>query len=211
MGSIKVRPLTSGVAPATDYTAGIDTAKLVDNRVIMWTDTAAAKTAAWNEELKKNQELYAEIGKGAGSLAAEFVNMANAGELSIDRLGASLAKLALQIAAIQIGGPYGAAISAFAGGLNIPGHATGTQFMVGGDSGGDTNLVMFRARNDERVTVETQEDMRTGKYFGGGGGGGGGPVHNTFVLQDDPRQIVPWMGTRAGKTQFVRLSRQLGR
>ena len=78
--------------------------------------------------------------------------------------------------------------------------------MVGGSTGGDTNLVAFRARNDERVTVETQDDIRTGKYFGGGA-----PVYNHFVFQNDERDIIAANGTRAGRAQFVKLNRQFSR
>jgi hypothetical protein len=94
-------------------------------------------------------------------------------------------------------------------GGDVPGHATGTQFMVGGRSGTDQNYVAFRASNDERVTVETAADQRNGKYFGGGGGGGNVTISPVFKVLQAPerRDIVDT--SRNGLTNFVQLQRQM--
>src|SRR5690606_26410717 len=72
---------------------------------------------AADKQKEKAREVRDAWAQGLGSISAEIANMAMEGEISIDRLAGSLAKLALQIAAIQIGGPWGTALSAFAGGL----------------------------------------------------------------------------------------------
>lgn len=169
-------------------------------------DVADKTREALEQAAKEHEQVQQAIAQGLGSIAADFVNMANEGELSVERLGASLAKLALQIAAMQIGGPWGAALGSFAGGLQLPGHASGTQFMVGGAGGTDQNIVAFRASNNERVTVETQEDQRSGRYFGGGRSG---PV--VVNMQNDRRDIVQGMNSRDGEVVFVDLERRLRR
>lgn len=154
------------------------------------------------EQAKQVQEAWAQ---GLGSIAADFVNMAAQGEFSMQKLGESLVKLALQVAAIQIGGPWGAALGSFAGGLNLTGHATGAQFMVGGSGGTDQNLVAFRASRDERVTVETQDDIRTGRYFGGGG------PNVTVIANNNERDVIAAGGTYGAKRVFVQNQRSVGR
>jgi tape measure domain-containing protein len=86
------------------------------------------------------------------------------------------------------------------------GFATGGQFMVGGRGGTDQNLVAFRASNDERVTVETADDQRNGKYFGGGGNITIAPTFK--VLQAPERRDIVDM-SRNGLTNFVQLQRQM--
>jgi tape measure domain-containing protein len=203
LGLLEAKSVTNGFAAPVNDTAGIDTEKLLAQQqaVVLWTDTAAGKTAKWNEELEKNKKTTEAWAAGLGSIAAEFVNMAETGDISLEKLGSSLAKLALQIAAMQIGGPWGALLGSFAGSVSLPGHATGGQFMVGGSGGTDSNLVAFRASANERVTVETPAQVQAGAF-----GGGGTSV--TVVAQNNERDVIAASGTYAAQRVFVQNQRR---
>lgn len=173
-----------------------------DKEVDAWFDAEEKRVEASVEAADRIEEAWAE---GLGSIAADLVNMSAQGELSFEKLGESAAKLALQIAAMQIGGPWGAFLGSFAGGFNLSGHATGAQFMVGGAGGTDQNLVAFRASRDERVTIETPQQVRDGTFRGGGGGG------VVINLQNDRRDIVQGMNSRDGEVVFANLERRMRR
>jgi tape measure domain-containing protein len=178
-----------------------------------WRDAVTKATEEVAETRLKFAEQEAEASakikeawaSGLGSIAAEFVNMAVQGELSMDKLAGSLAKLALQIAAMQIGGPWGAMLGSFAGGLQ--GFAHGG-IIHEGNGGTDSQLVAFRKSPNERVTIETPQQRRDGSLRGGGGPA---QVSNLLVFQNDPREVVAAMGTRAGAVEHVKLNRQFNR
>jgi hypothetical protein len=66
-----------------------------------------------------------------------------------------------------------AAANATASGKGLPGYMAGASFMVGGQGGLDSNVVAFRASNNERVDVLTPEQQRNSD--------GGG---NSFSVED---------------------------
>lgn len=64
---------------------------------------------------------------------------------------------------------------------NFDGFATGGSFMVGGQGGTDSQLVAFRASPDERVTIETPEQQRSGR---------GNVTINVNVSGGNPQNII---------------------
>jgi tape measure domain-containing protein len=157
-----------------------------------------AKSA--EDAAKRSQEAWA---SGMGSIAGSIAQMALKGEMDINKLGTQLFKLALQMAAMSMGGPGGAFLSSFAG--SFGGFATGGQFMVGGSGGTDQNLVAFRASNNERVTIETPQQQRDGTFSGGGRSG-------TVIvnMQNDRRDLVQGFNSRDGAAVLVNLDRKYG-
>lgn len=77
-----------------------------------------------------------------------------------------LKKLAGGGAAASTGNPASSAVldngSTFGIGGNLPGHATGGSWMVGGAGGTDSQYVGFMATPGERVSVETPGQQRGG-------------------------------------------------
>lgn len=198
-------------------------------------DRAAEKAAEAQIALaEKAEEAAARVseawGTGLGSVAAEFLNMAAQGETSIERLGEALAKLALQIAAMQIGGPFGAALGAFAGGLNLGGNRYGgdhvitgkpletfglpraqhgADWRIGGPAGPDKTLVAFWGSRDESVHVRTPADRHQARRAMVGSNRDRGVTN--VIMQNSPREIVSGLRTNAGETEYVRLNRKFRR
>lgn len=195
---IQTKSVAGRIGAPTDYTAGLSTGTM-DAKVSLWIDSAASKTAAWNDELEKNRKLQESLASGVASVASEFVNMAAQGELSIERLGNSIAKLILQMAALRFGGPWGQAFGQFIG--SLPAFATGGQFMVGGSGGTDSQLVAFRASPNERVTIDKPDSTPAV----------GGFASMNFVVQNDPREVVAGMNTGPGESEYRRLNRKFRR
>jgi tape measure domain-containing protein len=169
-------------------------------------EDAAAKAAKAqkdiaDEAVKQAQRMREAWLSSAGAVAGSIAQMAMKGEMDINKLGAQLLRLGIQMAALSIGGGGGAFLSSFAGGLT--GFATGGQFMVGGAGGTDQNLVAFRASNNERVTVETPQQQRDGTFSGGGGRG-------TVIvnMQNDRRDLVHGFNGRDGAAVLVNLDRK---
>jgi hypothetical protein len=173
------------------------------NAVTRAADEAAAKRL---EQVAKDIEAAGQMreawSRGLGSIAAEFANMAAEGEISVSKLGSALAKLALQMAAMRIGGGRGAFLGSFASGLQ--GFAHGGQFMVGGSGGTDSQLVAFRASPNERVTVETPQQQRQGTASSG-------PSSIIVNMQNDRRDVVHGMDSRDGQVALLKLDRRLRR
>ncbi len=136
-------------------------------------------TEAWNERLKASQEQTKAFAASFAPIGDALRDAFTQGEVSAKSLDNTLRQvsfnlfrfMALQAAAsLAQSGGSGAFAGAIIGG--IFGHAHGGQGYVGnGGSGGtDSQIVAFRASPNERVTIETPEDVRTGRYFGGGSG-----------------------------------------
>lgn len=175
---------------------------------------AAKKKMAQAEQVK---EAWA---NAAGTIAADLVNALAKGNLSIDQLMQKAAILMLQMAAMKIGGPGGAFLSAFAGGLGggangfdyvansnrlqLPGFATGGDFTVGGSGGTDSKIAMFRVTPGESVHVRTPAQQQMS------GTSSAAPVHVTNVVhvQSDPREITSAMGSSSGQREYVKLQRK---
>ena len=88
------------------------------------------------------------------------------------------------------------ALAGLAGGLF--GFARGGSFTVGGRGGVDSNLVAFKATRGERVTVQTpQQQADTDSQSSPKAP----PVSLYVFNQQDPGQMVPVMGSRAGRRQ----------
>jgi hypothetical protein len=138
---------------------------------------------------------------GLGSIAGEFLKMAAAGEVSVDQLAKQLAILAIQMAAMSMGGAPGAFLSGLIGGF-----AHGGVIAEGG-GGTDSQLVAFRKSPNERVTIETPEQQRTGSLRGGSGGGMPA-VH--IHMSNDRRDLVAGMDSREGARVNVNLRRKYG-
>lgn len=177
---------------------------------------------AADKQKEKAREVRDAWAQGLGSISAEIVNMAMEGEISIDRLAGSLAKLALQIAASQIGGPWGTALGAFAGGLGgfasggsgrvpggsdpfyLPRAANGLSGRIGGVGGTDSKIFMARVTPGEFFEFRTpqQQARREAATM---------PAVNIrpqIVVQSDPREIASAAGSFSVGRQIVRLQRQ---
>jgi hypothetical protein len=157
------------------------------------------------EEAKAAAKMREAWATAAGSMAAELANKAIEGELNLQKLGNMLLKVALQMAAMQAGGPWGAALASFAGGFK--GFAHGGVIHEG-HGGTDSQIVAFRKSPNERVTIETPLQQRDGSLRGGSESGRG--VTNVIV-QNDAREIVSGLRTGAGEAEIVRLNRKFRR
>jgi tape measure domain-containing protein len=173
------------------------------------------------ENARRVQEAWAQ---GLGSIAADFISMAAKGEMSFSDLASSAAKLALQMAAMQMGGPGGSFLSALAGGIGgfatggsftVPGGPgaylprawSGNDWQIGGSGGTDSKLVAFMGTPGETVHVRTPsqqvEEARRG-------GGGTTVVQPIVEVREDPRQLAQaGMSGRAGERIVARVNRRL--
>lgn len=174
-----------------------------------WTSTVKmyeeinAKSREMAEEQKRQaQEVREAWADGLGSITGEIIQMAAAGDVSFDKIGKQLVILAIRMAAMSMGGAPGA----FLGGL-IGGFAHGGVIAEGG-GGTDSQLVAFRKSPNERVTIETPEQQRTGSLRGGSGGGGAPALH--FHFSNDRRDLVAGMDSREGARVNVNLRRKYG-
>jgi tape measure domain-containing protein len=158
--------------------------------------------------IRMEEEFQRTMMTGLGSISAQFVSMAAQGEISMGKLGEALAKLALQMAAMQIGGPWGAFLGSFAGGLNLGGNRYGGDHMitgrpletfglpraqygadwrVGGPPGPDKTLVAFWGSRDESVHVRTPADRHMAANMNTSTAG---PVSVTVVAANNERDMV---------------------
>lgn len=193
--------------------------------VLKYTDEAAEKRRDFEEKEKQAALKYAEqLGQTFAPLKDALVDMFRTGELSGERFLQVLDDIAIKLIEMQVlaaidptgkgtslGQSFARSLLGAANGgqwTGVPRYDSGGQGMVGGNYGLDNNLFVARVSRDERVTIETPEDQRTGKYFGGGRGG---TVINKVVYIDDPRQVVSSLDTRAGRTKVVKINRRFRR
>jgi len=179
------------------------------------------------EKVQKEQEAAEKTreawGEATGKVTGDFIRMMMEGKKSTGELVEyalqQLALVALKQAATSMGGPYGAffgaAISAFGGGMTgfdytvpnsnlaLPGFATGGDFTVGGAGGVDRTLVAFRATPGETVHVRTPEQ--------GPVGGGSGTPKVAIFMQNNRRDLTDGMDSSDGERVLVKLDRKLGR
>lgn len=149
----------------------------------------------------------------AGSAVASLAQMSREGKSSVgqmvEQIVRQLAMVAIQQAALRMGGSSGAFLgglaSAFSG---LPGHAYGG-VIYQGNGGTDSQIVAFRKSPNERMTtiVETPAQQRSGEMWGGGGG----PAEVHVHLQNDRRDLVDSMDSRDGQRVVARLDRRMGR
>lgn len=169
------------------------------------------------KRIEKEKQIEQAVAQGLGSLAAEIVNMAADGEMNLEKLGSSLAKLALQIAATQAGGVYGAALSSFAGGLNfgtggsgrvpydLPRAADGLSGRVGGAGGTDSRLFVARVTPGEYFDFRTpQQEQRRRERMPAAG-----PVSVTVVANNNERDVIAAGGTFGARRVLVENNRKL--
>lgn len=160
------------------------------------------------EELKKIQETGREMGEAFAPLGNAITDMFRDGTFSAEAFVDALDEIAIKLAIMGLvsaagTGGFGSFLSGMFG---VPGHATGAQFMVGGASGTDQNLVAFRASNDERVTIETPQQVRDGTFSGGAG-----PLSVAVLVRNDPREIEPAITSRSGQRAIARVNRKFNR
>lgn len=170
------------------------------------------------EAAQRSAEAWAQ---GLGGIAANFANMAREGEISLDQIMGQLAKLALQMAAMQMGGPGGAFLSAFAGGLGgfgaggsfrvgpgpgveLPRAATGADWAVGGAGGTDSKVAMFRVTPGETVHVRTPRQQQDDRRASGGGARPRVQVN----LTDTRGMVIDTLGSYEGERAFARIERK---
>jgi tape measure domain-containing protein len=163
---------------------------------------AAAETARRiaEDEKKAAQEVQEAWASGLGSIAGELIQMTAAGDVSFDKLAKQLAILAIQMAAMQMGGPGGAFLGQLVGGFAHGG------IIHEGNGGTDSQLVAFRKSPNERVTIETPEQQRTGSLRGSGSGMPAIHIH----MANDRRDLVSAMDSREGAAMQVNLRRRFG-
>lgn len=165
---------------------------------------------------------------GAGSIAGSLISAFASGEQSISEMVEGslqkLAILALRMAAMQMGGPAGsflsAAVGAIGGGANgfdyvansnklqLPGFATGGDFMVGGSGGTDSKIAMFRVTPGESVHVRTPAQQQQQMTQGGAAQP---RIVNVVQVQSDPREVTRAIGSRSGQREVVELNRKFNR
>jgi hypothetical protein len=196
-------------------------------------DNTKEKAKQANEEIAddakdKAREFKRAWAEGAGSVAGNFVKAAlegkkSFGEMVEDAL-TKLALLAVQQAALQMGGPGGAfagslVSSIFGGangfdhvvgskpGLELPGFASGGDFTVGGAGGIDSKIAMFRVTPGESVHVRTPEQQAQA----GGRVVAAPRVQNVIQVSSDPREVTSAMGSYSGQREYVKLNRKFKR
>lgn len=127
--------------------------KAASDSVDAWGGLRQATQAA-NDNFRESESLFSNAGQAIAGLV-------NKSTTWLDVLGRIAIQLA-QMAVSQIGGPWGALLSGFLGGL--PGFATGGSFKVGGAGGVDSQLVAFRASPNETVNVTKPGQMVSGGH-----------------------------------------------
>lgn len=209
----------SGFGAGSDFAISVTTAK----------DAHAEIARDAEEQAARTKEAWA---SAAGEMAASFIKAARDGSLSFDDLSSQIAKVALQMAAMQAGGPYGAFLSALVGGFahggsytipkspdwfTMPHAAHGNSWEMGGGGGADDHMFMARVSSGERVDVLTRQQQLAESQFLGQAqramrsGGGSTKVTNQIVVRSDPREVTRAMGSYSGQREFVDLNRQFNR
>ncbi len=188
---------------------------------------------AAEEAAARTREAWA---TGLGEVSAHFIKMALDGKKSFgemtEQILMDLAKIALQQAAMQMGGPYGAFASALIGGfahggshyvknsnewLTMPHAAQGNSWQMGGGGGVDDHLFMARVSTGESIEVRTQrQQLAEAQYMSRAdkamaGGGGSGRVTLNVIQQNDPREMTAALGTYEGQRAQYRSRRQFDR
>jgi hypothetical protein len=179
--------------------------------------------------IRKEEEVRQAIATGLGSITADFINMAAQGEMSVDKLLGSLAKLAIQIAAMKIGGPWGAFLGSLGGGLSLGGNRYGgdhviqgrpletfglpraqygADWRIGGPPGPDRTLVAFWGSKDESVHVRTPADRHEMRRSAGAAVP---PVNVAVIAQNNARDITAHLGGYDARRVLVDQSRKIGR
>lgn len=199
-----------------------------ENRAVMEHSLEAQRKLA-DEAAEQAARVEEAWGQGLGSVAADFINMAAQGEMSFEKLGSKLAVLALQIAAMQIGGPWGAALGSFAGGLNLGGNRFGgdhliqgrgletfglpraqygADWRIGGPPGPDKTLVAFWGSRDESVHVRTpaqrHQEQRAQRPAAG-------PVNVAVIAANNERDVITAGASYGAQRVFVENQRRYGR
>ena len=152
--------------------------------------------------------------------ADAVVNFAKTGEFNFRQFMQDIFAQLLKIMTNQllsnfIGSLFGISMGAGGlGSLNLPKFAGGGEFMVGGAGGTDSQLVMFKASPDERVSIKTPEQQRAHDMAINGAGAGGNvtvnpaPVNVKIVNHDDPQNMVDAMSSDAGAKAIMNVIRK---
>lgn len=217
LGKIQVNSVTSPLGTPTDPTAGIDTGKILaqHQQVAMWTDTAAARTQRWHEEMKKTEEEAQALGRAFAPLKNTLSEMLIKWDFDAEKLLDTLSQIALKLlemAAVEAltgGGFAGGLLGAAHGGNFFAGPRALTGFAHGG--GTDSQIVAFRKSPNETAHIQVMTPIQEKEAIQRSSGErrGGGP--SQFFLMDDPRAIVSELGTREGQAEMVRMRRKFRR
>lgn len=173
-------------------------------------------TESWHkriEDIERARDAARELGAAFAPLGNTIRDALMQGELSAKKFEDALKQIAIQMALTGIATGIGGKTGAFLGGMfgvsstGFPGKAHGGSWLVGGDGGTDSQLVAFRASPNERVTVETPEQQRTGALRGGGSGERALHLH----FSNDRRDIVEGLDSRDGERVYAKLSGRFGR
>lgn len=140
------------------------------------------------------------------NIEGSILELVNTGEMNwrkmIDSMLDDLARLALRMLEMQL-------ITSISGSApvpgELPGHASGGSWVVGGSGGADSTLQAFYATPGERVTVETPAQQAAARYAGGGAGGG---VQAVAHFHLDPRELLAAGDSPAGERQTLQVIRR---
>lgn len=161
---------------------------------IQASDAGRTFSGAFEQSMLELKESTKDVGSSIAKLATDdigkltdsFVDAANGGQVSFSAMAesmlADLEKVLIKALAVQAitslfgafgGGGGGLSLTSLVPALgNLPGHAAGASWLVGGAGGSDTHLQAFMASAGERVTVTPGEYQHGLPGWPGGGGGG---------------------------------------
>jgi hypothetical protein len=192
--------------PGVDFAATQDRLRAARQGILeMQTESKRASDKIAADAKKAADETSAAWGTSLGEIGKSFIDAAIEGQQSFSEMTEhmlkDIAKLIVKMAALQAiksgvsSGALSSGQGAFLTGLTgLLGFAHGG-VIYEGSGGTDSQLVAFRKSPNERVTIETPQQVGNGELRGGGGSGGVTVVNQ---YSDDPRALRESMNTRGG-------------
>lgn len=160
-------------------------------------------TSKWRKELDGTALSVADVVGHLQPVTDMLVEAAQTGKLEWRNMTDAMIQDLQRVAAEKL---VLGLVNMISGGGPIPGHATGTQYTVGGSGGTDSQVQAFRATPGERVTVETQAQQAQNDAAKSGGGGGGAPIVINNHVDVESRALAA-LGTADGMKLIINAMR----